>query len=195
MKLIVSRSDFVTSVFEALDNIDTKWHKYNGLILVGTHAPKKNDIEEKIDAIRKARESGLPFLGICFGFQLMLIEYARNVLGIKEATTKELYPNTKEPVIAKLPALRVGIRPVTWQGETRMESHWHKYAFARRYAERFSSDWELSFTDGILEVARLRDNNFFMGTQFHPEYQSSKSNPHPILKEFINECKKKHNKI
>lgn len=179
--------DFNTSVEKALTEIDSNWKEYNGILVCGTHNPK--NIENTILKIKEARENKIPFLGICMGFELMLVEWVRN-LGFPFANSEEIDSNAIPKVISQLPEVRVGIRSVYWRGKETKESHWHNYAFARKQTDRFEKDWELSFTDGILEIAKLRNNPFFMGTQFHPEYQSSKDNPHWILKEFLIICKK-----
>lgn len=80
-------NDFSTSVHRALGEIDPKYMDYPGLVVCGTHAP--HDVGEMIQKIRIARETGIPYLGICFGHQLAAIEYARNVMGIKDATSEE----------------------------------------------------------------------------------------------------------
>ena len=80
-------NSFQTSVKKALDEIDINWPRYRGLIICGTHRPK--NVEFLINKIKKTRETGLPFLGICFGHQLAAVEYARNVLGAINATSEE----------------------------------------------------------------------------------------------------------
>lgn len=180
-------NDFTTSVEKALTEIDANWRLYNGLVVCGTHDPKNIDLT--IEQIKKARENSIPFLGICMGFQLMLIEWVRS-MEHPGANSAEIDPNATPKVIAQLPAMRVGIRPVYWRGRESMESHWHGYAFARKHAGYFEKEWELSWTDGVLEVAKLRSHPFFLGVQFHPEYSSAKGNFHPILVEFLSICKK-----
>lgn len=150
-------NDFNTSVERALSEIDPKWRNYDGLIICGTHTP--HNVEQMIDEIAHARESGRPFLGICFGHQLASIEYARNVLGIKDATSEEIGDGTR--VVKKRPEFKVGLH----EGET----WWSGYDVA--------IDW------------KKPDN--FITCPFHPEYQSTKKKPHPLLVEFINLCKKK----
>ena len=86
MKLL---SDFTTSVCRAFDEIDEDWESYPGLVICGTHAPKLEDIENLVNHVKGAREDRIPFLGICYGHQICAIEYARNVLGIKDATSEE----------------------------------------------------------------------------------------------------------
>lgn len=181
MELIKAKSDFYTSVEKALQEIDPNWQKYPGLIVVGSHALE--NVEEKLQKIQEARATGTPFLGICFGFQLMLIEYARNVLGIKDATSEEIGPGT--PIITKMPSLRVGLLPAAKQ----MESFWHNYKFNPLFTFDYREKWRLAFQDDVLVLAYLKSHPYFMGVQFHPEYQSTKDKPHLILKEFIHVCK------
>src|SRR3990167_2573481 len=113
--------DFKTSLTKSLDEIDPLWKAYHGLIVAGTHSPKNAD--ELLGKIKTARERNKPFLGICFGFQLMLIEYARNVRKIQEANTTELDEDTPWAVFTKLPETRTGAFPVTMNGIKRLESH------------------------------------------------------------------------
>lgn len=146
-------NDYSTSVKKALEEIDSNYLNYKGLVICGTHDP--HNTEEMIGLIKIAREEGIPFLGICFGFQLCAIEYARNVLGIKDATSEEFGTGTF--VVKKLPELKVGLH--------NGESYWNNY--------------EVDLPD--LKIPE----NFFV-SQFHPEYQSSKDKPHPLLVNFIN---------
>lgn len=149
-------NDFNTSVQKALSEIDPKWRDYDGLIVCGTHTPL--NVESMIEAIKVAREERKPFLGICFGYQLAAIEYARNVLGIKDATSEELgVPGT--PVVVKRPQMKVGLHDG--------ESWWSNY----------------DVTDEIQEKW-VADENIF-AVPYHPEYQSSKDNPHPLLVSFL----------
>ena len=188
MDWLRNENDFYVSLEKALGEIDKKWKKYPGLIISGTHA-FSTDVEAKLEAIRNAREKGIPALLICGGMQLGLIEYARNVLGLVDANSTEINPQTTAPIITELSEMRVGIRPVTWRGEMSMESHWHKYALNNAYLD-WLNDWEISFTDAIAEVVQLKNHPHFLGIQWHPEYQSSKNKPHPIIKEFLLACRK-----
>ena len=108
-------NDFRTSVERALNEIDKNWRDYDGLIICGTHSP--HDVEVMIDKIKDARISGRPYLGICFGYQMAAIEYARNVLGIKDATSEEFGKGTF--VVKKLPEINIG-----WKDG---ESWWNNY--------------------------------------------------------------------
>lgn len=183
MDFIKGPEDFSASVEKALDEIDSQWRSYPGLVIAGTHTPTLFDT--KISAIKRARETGLPFLGICWGLQLAAIEYARNCLDLKGANSLEIDPKTSEPVVIPVQeGLRVGIYKVV----DRHESHWHQYQVDKKY---LSDGWNLTTDEfgRIVEIARLKNHPFFVGTQFHPEYQSFKGNPHPILLEFITVCR------
>jgi len=178
-------NDFSTSVKKAFTEIDPNWESYNGLVVCGTHDP--HDIEEMLEKIRYAREDRRPFLGICAGHQYAAIEYARNVLGIKDATSEEFGQGTF--VVKKLPERRTGIYPVIWRNRTTFESHWHHYALSLEYAKDFKPQWDISSTDDIVEVMQFIDHPFFMGIQFHFEYQNTRNNVHPIGREFLDTCK------
>ncbi len=158
MQLLASEHDFITTLRKALTEIDDKWESYNGLIIPGSHKP--NMVDEKIDAIRNARENKIPALLICFGHQLGAIEYARNVIGIKDATSEE-FSEVGTFVVKKRNELNVGLKDG--------ESYWNNY-------EVVLQNW--------------KKPDWFVTTQSHPEYQSSKDKPHPILVYFINLCKK-----
>ena len=99
-------NDFTASIIKSLDEIDNNWRNYNGLIVCGTHNP--HDVEMMIDKIKNARENRVPFLGICFGFQLMLVEWMRREF--PSANSAEIEPNAAPKVIVQLPEMRVGIR-------------------------------------------------------------------------------------
>mgnify|MGYP001612390096 CR=1 FL=1 len=186
MLTLRSEKDFYTAVEEALTNIDKDWESYNGVLIMGSHMP--NNVEAKIEAIRNARKNKIPFLGICMGLQLAIIEYARNVLDMPLATSEEIGKGIL--VVKKLPQLRVGTYPVEWAGkEFTLESHWHNYAFNKDWHEAFKKDWAIGYMGEVAEIMELRNHPFFVGTQFHPEYQSSKDKPHKLLVGFLNACK------
>lgn len=145
-------NDFQTSVSKALSEIDPKWRDYDGLIVCGTHVP--SEPEGIVDAIHEAREEGTPTLLVCAGYQLGAIEYARNVLGIKDATSEE-FSKQGTFVVKKRPELKVGLH----DGET----WWSNYDVA--------IDWPIP--------------HYFTAVPFHPEYNSSKDRPHPLLVSFL----------
>ena len=155
-------NDFNTTVYKALSEIDPSYMDYQGLVICGTHSP--HDTEELIEEIRKAREEGMPFLGICFGHQLAFIEYCRNVLNIPNATSEE-FDEEGTMVIVKRSQLKVGLH----EGET----WWNNYEIPKELEDT----WD-------------KPENFIT-CQYHPEYQSSKEKPHPLLVNFIKLCKSK----
>lgn len=156
-------NDFNTSVHKALAEIDPNYMDYEALVICGTHSP--HDVEEMLEKIKKAREKKTPFLGICFGHQLSAVEYARNVLGISDATSEEYGKGTF--VVIKLGYLNVGLH----EGQT-----W----------------WNRFVVDPKIDREWKKAENFIT-CQYHPEYQSSKKKPHPLLVNFIEQCKKKKN--
>lgn len=115
MEVFKSEGEFFTNVERALAEIDPKWRDYDGLIICGSHTPQS--VEEKIAKIKHARETGRPYLGICFGYQLQAIEYARNVLGIEDATSEEFGKGTF--VVKKRPQIKVGLHDG--------ESYWNNF--------------------------------------------------------------------
>lgn len=108
-------SDFSTNVHRALGEIDPKYMEYPGIVICGTHTP--HDVEKYINSISVCRKTKIPYLGICFGYQLAAIEYARNVRGIKDATSQEFGEGFY--AVSKLPEPRIGLR----EGE----SYWQYY--------------------------------------------------------------------
>lgn len=153
-------NDFSTSVRKALGEIEPNYEALTGLVVCGTH--NQQNVPEMLEIIRTAREDNTPALLICAGYQLGAIEYAQNVLGIKDATSEEFGEGTF--VVKKRPELKVGLHDG--------ESWWSNYE-----------------VDPELEMAWEIPENW-VATPFHPEYQSSKDYPHPKLVKFINLCKK-----
>lgn len=154
-------NDFATSVEKALTEINPKWRELDGLIVCGTHSPDPEKAEWLIDRIGIARQEGQAFLGICFGHQLAAIEYARNALQIVDATSEE-WAEEGTFIVKKLPELHVGYH----EGE----SYWHNYEVDDFILNNWEKPWN------------------FITMQFHPEYQSSKAHPHPLLVKFLTAC-------
>ncbi len=166
-------------------------------------------IEGKITAIKYARTNNIPFLGICLGMQCVVIEFARNVLGLKDAHSREMNPATSSPVIDLLEAqknishmggtMRLGAYPCRIEegtlahkiyGKTEIsERHRHRYEFNNEYTKEFKSGgMVLSGVNpdaGLVEIVELPNHPFFIGVQFHPEYKSTVENPHPLFVNFI----------
>lgn len=166
-------NDFNTSVHKALGEIDPKYRDHRGLVICGTHRPV--DIDYLLGKIHKARTEGIPFLGICFGHQLAAIEYARSVFGSRGATSEEFY-NPADTVVVNgavvEPELIVRKRPEGLKvGLHEGESWWNNY----EVIPGFESIW--------------KKPDHFITVQYHPEYQSSKEKPHPVLVNFLNLCR------
>lgn len=166
-------------------------------------------IEGKILATQFARENKIPFLGICLGMQLASIEYARNVLGYKEAHTAEIDPNTVHPIIDLLPeqkdvedlggTLRLGLYPCklnegtkayeAYQDEVIYERHRHRYEFNNQYRQEMEkAGFIFSGTspDGrLVEIIELGDHPWFVACQFHPEFTSRPTRPQPLFRDFV----------
>lgn len=170
-------------------------------------------IEGKIAAIKYARENDLPFLGICLGMQCAVIEYARNVLGLKKANSKEMDINTPDPVISlmeeqktivkkggtmRLGAYRCNLKKDTkaakiYNSDRIIERHRHRYEFNNDYLKDFEKAGMVASginPDGkLVEIVEIPKNKWFVGVQFHPEYRSTVEKPHPLFIDFIKNCK------
>ena len=166
-------------------------------------------IEGKIQAVKYARENNIPFLGICLGMQCAVIEYARNVLGLTDAHTAEIDPNTKYPVIdlmqdqldvadkggtMRLGAYNCEIKPDTLAFEIYGQSmiserHRHRYEFNNAYKEQFESSGMIAsginLENNLVEIVEIPSHPWFVGVQFHPEYKSTVANPHPLFIHFV----------
>ncbi len=165
-------------------------------------------IEGKIEAVRYARENKVPFFGICLGMQSAVIEFARNVLGIKDAHSSEM-EQTKNPVIdlmeeqkgitAKGGTMRLGGYPCALKAGTKVrdaygadaivERHRHRYEFNESYLAQFeNAGMTAAGTNpetGLVEVVELKDHPWFVGTQYHPEYKSTVNTPAPLFVAFV----------
>lgn len=166
-------------------------------------------IEGKISAIRYARENNIPFLGLCLGMQMAIVEFARHVIGYEDAHSVELDPNTTHPMIHLMPdqggvediggTLRLGSYPCIldkntkayelYGEETIHERHRHRYEVNNDYREVLrQSGMTLSgiSPDGrIVEMIELKDHPFFLATQAHPELKSRPNRPHPLFRGFV----------
>ena len=166
-------------------------------------------IEGKLEAIRYARESGVPFLGLCLGLQCAVIEYAQNVCGLEGANSSEFDPATPHPVIDLLPeqknvtdlggSMRLGAQPCHLVPGTRAAAAYGEQVVYERHRHRYEvnpayhgvlSEHGLVFSglspDGrLVEIIELPHHPFFMGGQFHPELRSRPTRPHPLFREFV----------
>ncbi|HAF02513.1 MAG TPA: CTP synthetase [Spartobacteria bacterium] len=192
------------------DSVDRQLQDVAGILIPGGFGER--GVEGKIKAARFAREHKVPYLGLCLGMQVATIEFAWNVCGLEGANSTEFDKDAKEPVISLLEEQReirnkgASMRLGTWptkivkgtlaekiygSGEV-LERHRHRYEFNMKYRDRMS---EKGFTisgtspDGALaELIELRDHPYFVGCQYHPEFQSKPNKPHPLFKGFIQAC-------
>lgn len=199
-------SEYLTpeNVLEKLQNIDA--------VLVAPGFGNRG-IEGKIDAIRYARENNIPFFGICLGMQMACVEFARNVLALKDAHSTEMNANTANPVISMMEdqkkivnmggTMRLGAYEclldsnslsATAYGKTHItERHRHRYEFNNDYLEQFESAGMSPVgknpETGLVEVMEIKNHPFYVATQFHPEYKSTVENPHPLFVSFVKAAK------
>ena len=182
-------------------------HTMQGILIPGGFGTRGH--EGKILAVKYARENKIPFLGICLGMQMAIVEFARNVLGMKDADSTELNPDTSHPVIDimeeqkkivnKGGTMRLGAYPCilktdsraykTYQQKKISERHRHRYefnnTFKKKYEEKGMIFSGLSPDKILVEIAELKNHPWFIATQFHPEFQSRPINPHPLFKGFL----------
>jgi CTP synthase len=189
-----------------------KLKKYDGILVPGGFGER--GIEGKVNVIEFARRNKVPYFGICYGMQLLVVEFARNVLGLKNANTVEIDPSTPEPVIDIMPDQRKKLEKKDYGGSMRLgsypavlkkgtiarraykkdeveERHRHRYEVNPLYVERLKEEglvFSGTSPNGVLmEIAELPEGGhpFFVGVQFHPEFHSSPYEPHPIFTEFV----------
>jgi CTP synthase len=192
------------------EDLATQLEGVAGVLIPGGFGER--GVEGKIKAARFARENKIPYLGLCLGMQVATIEFARNVCGFTKANSTEFEPKTPDPVISLLEeqkevrvkgaSMRLGTWPTKIANGTLaeriygnnevLERHRHRYEFNMKYRERMN---EKGFTisgtspDGALaELVELRDHPYFVGCQYHPEFQSKPNKPHPLFKGFIQAC-------
>jgi len=192
--------------------------KFDGIIVPGGFG--ESGIEGKLAVIKYARERKIPYFGLCYGMQLMVIEYARNVLGLKDANTAEINPKSKALVIDIMPdqkkklaegnyggSMRLGAYPAHLKKGTIAYNAYGKKLISERHRHRYEVNPEfieiienagLVFSgtspDGrLMEIAELPKSKhpFFLGTQFHPEFLARPLAPHPLFTEFIKAAIKK----
>jgi CTP synthase len=197
----------VHSEFITQDNVGEKLAGLDGLLVAPGFGHR--GVEGKIVAVQYARERGLPFFGICLGMQMAVIEFARNVLGLHDAHSTEMDPDTREPVIdlmeeqkkvtSKGGTMRLGSYPCTLKegslaekiyGQTTInERHRHRWEFNNRYLEQFENAGMIASGrnpgTGLVEIIEIPSHPFFIGVQYHPELKSTVENPQPIFVSFV----------
>jgi len=223
----MSHEDTYMSVFEALraagwhhnvkvnivwinaeneDQINSELKKVDGIVVPGGFGSR--GIEGKIMAAKYARENKLPYLGLCLGMQVAVIEFARHVLKSKSVNSAEVAPNAKHHVVHIIPSqvglelggsMRLGNYECILDKKSRAylaygqasvnERHRHRYEFNNQYRDILTANGliisGLSPDSKLVEIIELKDHPFFIASQFHPEYKSRPDFPHPLFRDFI----------
>jgi CTP synthase len=202
----------VHSEFITQENVAEKLEGLDGLLVAPGFGTR--GIEGKIIAVQYARENGLPFFGICLGMQMAVIEFARNVLGLSNAHSTEMDPNTADAVINMMEqqkkikmmggTMRLGAYPCEIQegslahtiyGSTNIsERHRHRYEFNNDYLEAFEKNGMLASgknpETGLVEIVEIPSHPYFIGVQYHPELKSTVEAPAPLFVHFVAAAKK-----
>jgi CTP synthase len=188
-------------------DIDEKLNHLDAMLIAPGFGER--GIPGKIEAARYAREKKVPFFGICLGMQCAVIEFAQNVLGLKDAASTEVDPKTPDPVIdlmeeqksitMKGGTMRLGAYPCKITPQTKVHSiykkeniserHRHRYEFNNKYFEQFEENGMIfsgiNPDSSLVEIVELTDHPWYIGTQFHPELKSTVLNPHPLFVKFV----------
>ncbi|AIM38424.1 CTP synthase [Sphingobacterium sp. SG20118] len=199
-------------------NVQDKLNDMDGVLVAPGFGER--GLEGKLASIKYVRENNIPFFGICLGMQCAVIEFGRNVLGLKDANSAEMDPDTPNPVInlmedqkeiinmggtMRLGAydcdVKKGTKAYSIYGKTRIsERHRHRYEFNNAYLEQYEAAGMIASgmnpTSGLVEIVELKNHPFFVAGQFHPELKSTVANPHPLFVSFVTAAlSNKKNKI
>lgn len=193
------------------DNVSEQLGELDALLVAPGFGSR--GVEGKITAVQYARENNLPFLGICLGMQMAVIEYARNVMGLSDAHSTEMEQNTSSPVIALMDeqkkiknkggTMRLGsyacqldkdsLAYSLYQNEFIKERHRHRWEFNNQYQDAFlKAGLTISGVNPekkLVEIIELKKHPFFIGVQFHPELKSTVENPHPLFLGLVSAAK------
>jgi CTP synthase len=207
VEVVNVHSEFITA-----ENVSEKLSGLDGLLVAPGFGLR--GIDGKIIAVQYAREKGLPFFGICLGMQMAVIEFARNILGMKDAHSVEMDANTKYPVIDIMEeqkkitmmggTMRLGSYPCEitegslahkiYGKSSITERHRHRYEFNSQYLDQFQQNGMVASginpETGLVEIVEIPSHPFFIGVQYHPELKSSVENPAPLFVSFIGAAKK-----
>ncbi|MFD1630750.1 CTP synthase [Pseudopedobacter beijingensis] len=189
------------------ENVKSKLSKLDGVLVAPGFGER--GIDGKIYAIKYIRENNIPFFGICLGMQCAVIEFGRNVLGLKDAHSTEMNEHTPHPVItimedqknitAKGGTMRLGAYPCELKKGTKAhviygkskisERHRHRYEFNNKYLSQYEEAGMIASglnpENGLVEIVELKNHPFFVASQFHPELKSTVANPHPLFVKFV----------
>ena len=188
-------------------NVAEKFKGLHGILVAPGFGER--GIEGKIDAVKYAREQNIPYLGICLGMQMAVIEYSRNVLGLEGANSTEMNKDTPCPVIGLMDeqkhitdkggTMRLGawkcdlvadsIVGNTYNTKTIEERHRHRYEYNNEYRKQLETaglkTTGINLETGLVEIIEIENHPWFVGVQFHPEYKSTVASPHPLFVSFV----------
>ena len=194
------------------DGPDELLRNASGIVVPGGFGTR--GVEGMVDTVRYAREHNVPYFGLCLGLQVMVIDWARNILGLEGANSEELQPDTEHPVVHIMPeqeaitskggTMRLGSYPCkpracTLTGEAYgegevIERHRHRFELNNAYRERLEESGFIAAglsPDGqLVEAGEVRGHPFMVGVQYHPEFRSRPNRPHPLFVRFIGEATK-----
>ena len=189
-------------------NIETKLDDVDGVLVAPGFGER--GVEGKIESIKYVRENKIPFFGICLGMQMAVIEFSRNILGLKNANSSEMDSDSLHHVIdlmenqkqiqVKGGTMRLGswscellndsIAFKSYNKKTIDERHRHRYEFNSSYKQQIESNGMIATgmnpKTGLVEIIELNNHPWFVGVQYHPEYKSTVENPHPLFIGFVN---------
>ncbi|MDI3340546.1 MAG: CTP synthase [Sphaerobacter sp.] len=197
---------WVNSERESAETITRRLRHAAGIVVPGGFGAR--GVEGKLAAVRYAREHRVPYLGLCYGLHMAVIEVARDVLGLPWANTTEIDPGTPDPVVGLMPdqegvelggTMRLGLYPCRLVPNTRAaaaygqtvveERHRHRWEINNAYLPRLEAAGLIvggTSPDGrLVEIMELRDHPWFVGVQFHPEFKSRPTRPHPLFQGFV----------
>ena len=189
------------------DNISEKLEHLDAVLVAPGFGER--GIEGKIESIRYVRENNIPFLGICLGMQMAVIEFSRNILGLQDAISTEMDQDTSNPVIDLMESqkditdmggtMRLGAWSCILESDTKVfniynsneisERHRHRYEYNNTYKEQLENAGMTSAgynpETGLVEIIEIQSHRWFVGVQYHPEYKSTVTNPHPLFIAFV----------
>ena len=202
VNIVPLHSEHITSA-----NVQEKLESFNGILVAPGFGER--GVEGKIEAIKYVRLNKIPFFGICYGMQMAVIEYARNVLNLVDANSTEVNPSTKNPVIdlmedqksitdkggtMRLGSWKCNVKKETlchsvYKSENIDERHRHRYELNNKYLNMLEDKGLVASgknnDTNLVEVVEIKDHPWFLGVQFHPEYKSTVLSPHPLFVSFV----------
>lgn len=205
-----------TEDYEKKPRLLSELKKFNGIIVPGGFGQRGT--EGKIQVVKTCRTQKIPYLGLCFGMQLAVVEFARHVCGFKNANSTEINPKTKYPVIDLMEEQKKLLSQKAYGGTMRLgayscqlspktisfkaykkhlisERHRHRYELNNNYKEKLEQKGlviaGINPESSLVEIIEIKNHPFFVASQFHPEFKSRPLSPHPLFREFIRACLKR----